>query len=122
MLSVIASAWALLLGIALIMLLIMLSMIGIPPLAGFLAKWQVLMALVEQDMTALAIVAVVFAVVGAYYYLRIVRLMFMEAPDEESPVRPGWGVRVALAANGLVPRKISRPVRTSSAVNGLSLT
>ncbi len=88
-------------GIAFIMLLIMLSMIGIPPLAGFLAKWQVLMVLVDQGWTALAVVAVVFAVIGAYYYLRIVRLMFMEAADEEPRFAPGWGTRLLLGANGL---------------------
>lgn len=90
-------------GMAFIMLLIMLSMIGIPPLAGFLAKWQVLMALVDQGFTALAVVAVVFAVVGAYYYLRIIRLMFMEAPREreQERLRPGWGASVMLGANGL---------------------
>lgn len=88
-------------GIALSMLLIMLSMIGIPPLAGFLAKWQVLMALVEQGMTALAVVAVVFAVVAAYYYLRIVRLMFMEAPEDEGRIAPGWPASLLLGANGL---------------------
>ena len=90
-------------GMALIMLLIMLSMIGIPPLAGFLAKWQILMALVEQGFTALAVVAVVFAVVGAYYYLKIVRLMFMEAPptEEQERLRPGWGASLVLGANGL---------------------
>ena len=90
-------------GMALIMLLIMLSMIGIPPLAGFLAKWQVLMALVEQGFTALAVVAVIFAVVGAYYYLRIIRLMFMEAPleQEQERLKPGWGVSAVLGANGL---------------------
>lgn len=88
-------------GIALIMLLIMLSMIGIPPLAGFLAKWQVLMALVDSGMTGLAVVAVAFAVIGAYYYLKIVRLMFMEAPQAPEPLKPGWGVRLTLGANGL---------------------
>ena len=88
-------------GMALVMLLIMLSMIGIPPLAGFLAKWQILMALVEQGMTALAVVAVVFAVVAAYYYLRIIRLMFMEAPDEDSRIAPGWATTALLGANGL---------------------
>ena len=88
-------------GIALIMLLIMLSMIGIPPLAGFLAKWQVLMALVDSGKTALAVVAVAFAVIGAYYYLKIVRLMFMEAPEAPEPLNPGWGVRLTLGANGL---------------------
>ena len=88
-------------GIAFIMLLIMLSMIGIPPLAGFMAKWQILMVLVEQDMTALAVVAVVFAVVGAYYYLRIIRLMFMEAPAEETKLAPDWGTRLILVGNGL---------------------
>ena len=88
-------------GIAFIMLLIMLSMIGIPPLAGFMAKWQILMALVGQGMTALAVVAVVFAVVGAYYYLRIIRLMFMEAPAQETQLTPDWGTRLILAGNGL---------------------
>jgi len=90
-------------GMALTMLLIMLSMIGIPPLAGFLAKWQILMALVEQGMIALAVVAAVFAVVAAYYYLRIIRLMFMEAPaeDGEGRVAPGWGAGLLLGANGL---------------------
>ena len=88
-------------GIAFIMLLIMLSMIGIPPLAGFMAKWQILMVLVGQDMTALAVVAVVFAVVGAYYYLRIIRLMFMEAPAEETKLAPDWGTRLILVGNGL---------------------
>ncbi len=88
-------------GIAFIMLLIMLSMIGIPPLAGFMAKWQILMVLVEQGMTALAVVAVVFAVVGAYYYLRIIRLMFMEAPAEETKLAPDWGTRLILVGNGL---------------------
>ena len=88
-------------GIAFIMLLIMLSMIGIPPLAGFMAKWQILMVLVEQGMTALAVLAVVFAVVGAYYYLRIVRLMFMEAPAQETQLTPDWGTRLILAGNGL---------------------
>ncbi len=88
-------------GLALIMLLIMLSMIGLPPLAGFLAKWQILMALIEQGMTVLAVVAVVFAVVAAYYYLRIVRLMFMEAPEEEGRLTPGWTTTLLLSANGL---------------------
>ena len=88
-------------GMALIMLLIMLSMIGIPPLAGFLAKWQILMVLVEQELTALAVVAVVFAVIGAYYYLRIVRLMFMEAPEREEKLKPAWGIRLVLGVNGL---------------------
>ena len=88
-------------AMALIMLLIMLSMIGIPPLAGFFAKWQVLIVLVEQGLTALAVVAVVFAVIGAYYYLRIVRLMFMEAPEQEEKIQPGWAARLVLGANGL---------------------
>ena len=88
-------------GLALAMLLIMLSMIGIPPLAGFLAKWQILVALVDQGMTALAVVAVVFAVVAAYYYLRIVRLMFMEPPEEEGGLTPGWPAGLLLGANGI---------------------
>ena len=67
---------------AAMMLLIMVSMIGVPPLAGFYAKWWVLSALVDAGHVWLAIVAVVFSVVGAFYYLRVIKLMYFD--DEQA--------------------------------------
>jgi len=86
---------------ALMMLLLLASMIGIPPLAGFYAKWAVLTAVVASGEAWLAIVAVLLSVVGAFYYLRVIRLMYFEEPDEVVPVTAGFDVRLVLSLNGL---------------------
>lgn len=67
--------------LALLMMLIMLSMAGIPPTAGFLAKMSVISAVIEIELAWVAVIAVVFAVVGAYYYLRVIWYMFFESAD-----------------------------------------
>ncbi|MEO8142724.1 MAG: NADH-quinone oxidoreductase subunit NuoN [Betaproteobacteria bacterium] len=87
---------------AFLMLLIMFSLAGVPPAVGFYAKLAVLSAVVNAGMIWLAVVAVVFSLVGAYYYLRIVKLMYFDEPKDPAPVtaRP-LGVRVLLSANGL---------------------
>jgi len=64
--------------LALIMLILMFSMAGVPPFAGFWAKWFVLKELVAGGLTWLAVLAVVFSIVGAYYYLRVIRLMYFD--------------------------------------------
>lgn len=87
---------------ALIMLLVMISMIGVPPLAGFAAKWWVLTALIDAHHPWLAVAGVLFSVIGAFYYLRIVRLMYFERPDDKSPLRPGFDMRLILSLNGAV--------------------
>ena len=86
---------------ALMMLLLLASMIGIPPLAGFYAKWAVLTAVVASGEAWLAIVAVLLSVVGAFYYLRVIRLMYFEEPEEVVPVTAGFDVRLVLSLNGL---------------------
>ncbi len=65
---------------AFMMMLFMLSLAGIPPLAGFYAKWVVLEALVASGRVWLAVFAVVLSVVGAFYYLRVVKLMYFDQP------------------------------------------
>jgi NADH-quinone oxidoreductase subunit N len=85
---------------AFVMLLIMFSMAGIPPTVGFYAKLLILQALVGADLIWLAVVAVLFALIGAYYYLRIVKLMYFDAPKDEQTVRAEGDIRILLSANG----------------------
>ncbi len=88
--------------LALMMLLFMFSMAGIPPTVGFLAKLGVLATLVQQQQIWVAVVAMLFSVIGAFYYLRVVRVMYFEAPDDELPVALEWDNRLAISANGLL--------------------
>jgi len=86
---------------AFLMMILMISMAGIPVSAGFWAKLAVLQAVVRADMVWLAVVAVTFSVIGAFYYLRIVKLMYFDKPDDTSPITPAFDMRIALSANGL---------------------
>jgi NADH-quinone oxidoreductase subunit N len=87
---------------AFMMLIIMFSTAGIPPTVGFYAKLAVLRALVDIGMVWLAVFAVIFSVVGAAYYLRVVKYMYFEKPEDTSPVSAAVDVRAVLSANGLV--------------------
>ena len=90
--------------IAGVMALFMFSLAGIPPLVGFYAKFAVLQALVSTGIKGyiiLAVVAVLLSLIGAYYYLRIVKTMFFDEPVDPSPVRGEAGATVLLALNGL---------------------
>nr|VFK36851.1 MAG: NADH dehydrogenase subunit N [Candidatus Kentron sp. SD]VFK40666.1 MAG: NADH dehydrogenase subunit N [Candidatus Kentron sp. SD]VFK78000.1 MAG: NADH dehydrogenase subunit N [Candidatus Kentron sp. SD] len=86
---------------AFLMLILMLSMAGVPPFLGFWAKWSVLREIVAVDMAWLAVVAVCFAVIGLFYYLRVVRLMYFNAPHDRTPIQPEMGMRVMLGTNAL---------------------
>ncbi len=87
---------------AFIMLLLMFSMAGVPPTVGFYAKLAVLQAVVRVDLVWLAIYAVVFSVIGAFYYIRIVKLMYFDEPAQSTPLVPQWGMSLALSTNGLL--------------------
>jgi len=73
---------------ALLMLVFMVSLAGIPPTAGFIGKFYVFMSAVEAGLTWLAVLALVFAAISAYYYLRIVMVMYMREPGELTAVSP----------------------------------
>ena len=66
--------------LALIMMLLLLSMAGIPPLVGFYAKLVILTAVVDAGLVALAVFAVVMSVIGAFYYLRVIKAMYFDEP------------------------------------------
>jgi NADH-quinone oxidoreductase subunit N len=88
---------------AAIMAMILLSMAGLPPFVGFYAKLMVLQALVGAGWIALAVIAVLFSLIGAYYYLRVVKIMYFDAPTvtDAIPANHAADARVLLTANGL---------------------
>ncbi len=85
--------------LALMMLLVMFSMAGIPPTAGFFAKLGVLEALVMSHWVWLAAVALVFAVIGCYYYLAVVKVMYFEEPEEHKPFTISKNLNIAVTVN-----------------------
>lgn len=89
--------------LAFMMLLLLFSMAGVPPTVGFFAKLGLLQALVEANMTWLAVLALIFALIGAYYYLRVVMLMYFEEPTEsatETPIVVSSSMMIAISMNG----------------------
>ncbi len=88
--------------IAFLLLILMFSMAGVPPTAGFFAKFSVIEALVKADLVWVAVVAVLFAVVGAYYYLRIIKLAYFDPPETDLPVAPAAGMSTVLTINVLM--------------------
>ena len=86
---------------AFIMLLVMFSLAGVPPMLGFYAKFAVLEAAVNQGFVWLAVAGVLASLVGAFYYLRIVKLMYFDEPTDREPIVAPGGTRAILSANGL---------------------
>jgi NADH-quinone oxidoreductase subunit N len=83
------------------MLLLMFSMAGVPPTVGFFAKLFVLDAVVSVDLTWLALVGVFFSIIGAFYYIRVVKLIYFDQPTDETPLSIGVDTQVVLSLNGL---------------------
>jgi len=87
---------------AFIMLVLMVSMAGIPPTVGFYAKLAVLSAVVDAGFVWLAVFAVVLSVVGCFYYLRVIKFMYFDKAVDTTPLTCGYDMRVVMSANGLV--------------------
>ena len=87
---------------AFIMLILMFSMAGVPPFLGFWAKWFVLKELVGAGFIALAVLAVVFSIIGAYYYLNIIKLMYFDGTDSMVAIKASTQMRFTLSVNGLL--------------------
>lgn len=87
---------------ALMMLILMFSMAGIPPLAGFYAKLSVIKAVIEVDLLMVALVAVVTSVIGAYYYLRVIKVMYFDKPVVEHQLEASSSMQIMLSANALM--------------------
>jgi NADH-quinone oxidoreductase subunit N len=84
-----------------VMLFFMVGTAGVPPFAGFFAKLYVLQAVLDVGLTWLAVLAVLFSVVGAFYYLRVVKAMFFEAPTGQATLEGGVGFKLLLSLNAL---------------------
>ena len=86
---------------ALVMLMLMFSLAGIPPMMGFYAKLSVIQAVLGTGQVWLAVVAVLFSLIGAFYYLRVIKVMYFDQPIDHSPLEVDTGMRVALSLNGV---------------------
>ncbi|HTT39647.1 MAG TPA: NADH-quinone oxidoreductase subunit NuoN [Burkholderiales bacterium] len=88
--------------LAFLLLLLMFSLAGIPPTVGFYAKLAVLQAVIGAGFVWLAVVAVAFALIGAFYYLRVVKLMYFDDPQDATPLPATGDVRALLSVNALL--------------------
>lgn len=96
---------------AFLMLIVMFSMAGAPPTLGFYAKFTVLQAALQAGYLWLVVFAVLMAVIGAFYYLRVIKLMYFDEPQDASPIQAPLDMRVVLGVNafsllviGLMPQ------------------
>jgi NADH-quinone oxidoreductase subunit N len=87
---------------AFLMMVIMLSLAGLPPTAGFYAKLAVISAAVSAGYLWLAVAAVLLSLIGAFYYLRVVKLMYFDEPRDASPLHGPPEMRALLSLNGLL--------------------
>jgi NADH-quinone oxidoreductase subunit N len=87
---------------AAIMAMVMFSMAGVPVFVGFFAKWLVIKAALDAGLLWLAVVAVVFSVVGAFYYIRVVKLMYFDEPVTEATIDAPVDFRAAISLNGIM--------------------
>ena len=88
--------------LAFMMMLILFSLAGVPPLAGFMAKVGVLDSLIQIHLIWLAVLAVLLAIVGAYYCIRVVKVMyFEETPFQLEPIQSSLEIKIAISLNGL---------------------
>jgi NADH-quinone oxidoreductase subunit N len=87
---------------AVVMTVLMFSLAGVPPMMGFMAKWAVLQAVVSTGQYWLAVVAVLFSLIGAFYYLRVVKTIWFDDVVDASPIVTPLDMRVALSLNGIL--------------------
>ncbi len=86
---------------ALVMMVLLLSLAGVPPMVGFYAKLAVLQAALAAGQLWLVILAVLMSLVGAYYYLRVVKMMYFDEPVDTATIVAPVGMRVTLSLNGI---------------------
>lgn len=86
---------------AFIVLILMFSLAGVPPFVGFWAKWFVLKEVIAAGFVWLAALAVIFSIIGAYYYLRVIKLMYFDSPDNMTAIKASRQMRLIISLNGL---------------------
>ena len=83
-------------------LIILFSLAGIPPLAGFFAKFYIFMAVIEVKMYALAIIGLVTTVISSFYYLRIVKVVYFDRPKKPFDESYDWGLKSTLILSSIL--------------------
>ncbi|MFN3791047.1 NADH-quinone oxidoreductase subunit NuoN [Massilia sp.] len=86
---------------AVVMTILMFSLAGVPPMVGFMAKWAVLQAVVNAGMVWLSVVAVLFSLIGAFYYLRIVKTIWFDEAVDTAPINTPADMRAVMSINGV---------------------
>ena len=89
-------------GYAVLMLIFLLSLAGIPPTAGFLGKYYIFLSLIQTGHYALAVIATLYVAVAIYYYFKVVRSMFVREEAEHAPLATSFGLRMALGLSGVM--------------------
>jgi NADH-quinone oxidoreductase subunit N len=89
-------------GYAILMLVFLLSLAGIPPTAGFLGKYYIFLALIQTRHYTLAVIATLYVAVAIYYYFKIVRSMFIRESTEKAPLASSVGLRFAVVVSGIL--------------------
>jgi NADH-quinone oxidoreductase subunit N len=87
---------------AFIMMIVLFSMAGVPPMLGFWAKVSVLQEAVNAGFVWLAVAGVVASIIGAYYYIRVVKVLYFDKPEDEIPLQASMDMRVLLSTNGIL--------------------
>ena len=87
---------------AFVMMIVLFSMAGVPPMLGFWAKISVLQEAINTGFVWLAIAGVAASVIGAYYYIKVVKVIYFDKPEDEVPIQASMDMRVLLSANGLL--------------------
>ena len=88
--------------LALSFLIILFSLAGIPPLAGFFAKFYIFVAVIQVKMYTLAIIGLVTTVVSAFYYLRIIKIIYFDKPIEPFEENYDWGLKIPLVLSSIL--------------------
>tara|TARA_Y100000590_G_scaffold313226_1_gene354071 strand:+ start:43 stop:474 length:432 start_codon:yes stop_codon:yes gene_type:complete len=88
--------------ISLSLLILLFSLAGIPPMAGFFAKFYIFISVIEQSMYFLAIVGLISTVISAFYYLRIIKIIYFDPPKEKYDPISYFGLKISLALSTLL--------------------
>jgi len=88
--------------LSLCFLIILFSLAGIPPLAGFFAKFYIFMSVIESKMYTLAIIGLLTTVISAFYYLRVIKIIYFDKPKKPFDVNYEWGHKISLAISSIL--------------------
>jgi len=86
---------------AFLMLILMFSMAGVPPFLGFWAKFSVLSAVISVDLVWLAVASVIFSIIGAFYYLRVIKIMYFDNAESNETIRCSKDMSLLISVNAL---------------------